>query len=50
MLFEVSAHHVEHLVGEDLGAIGRVSNLEWRLGDHAPAVAWAARNITLIGD
>ena len=50
MLFEVAAHHVEHLVGEDLGVIGRVGNLEWHLGGHAPAVAWAARNLTLIGD
>ena len=27
MLLEVAAHHVEHVVGEDLGVIGRVGDL-----------------------
>ena len=46
----VAAHHVEHLVGKDLGVIGRVGDLGWHLGGHAPAVAWAARDLTLVGD
>jgi len=36
--------------GKDLGVIGRAADLEWHFGGHAPAVAWAALNLTLIGN
>ena len=41
---------VEQLVGKVIRLVGGVGDLEWHLGGHAPAVAWAARNLTLIGD
>ena len=39
--------------GKDVGVIGRVGDLDWHLGGHAPAVAWVAlvtRDLTLVGN